>query len=142
MSALVAIESIHQQSRLFNNAKAAEEDSRASTVVQPRWRASPFSLRKHRRQTNTPTTPQPFSLYSAGFFVLCGFGLYYYFTSEKDRLNRKRVRDASKGYGKPRIGGEFELIDQHGKKFGSEDMKGKFALVGLAGYQRQQQQRS
>ena len=44
-------------------------------------------------------------------------------------MQRKRTREASKGYGKPRIGGDFELVDQNGKTFSSEDMKGKFALV-------------
>lgn len=53
----------------------------------------------------------------------------YYFNYEKERLGRKRVREASKGVGKPRIGGPFQLVNQNGKKFTSEDMKGKFALV-------------
>lgn len=55
--------------------------------------------------------------------------MYYYFQSEKDRLARKRTREASKGVGKPRIGGPFELVDQDGQKFTSEDLKGKFSLV-------------
>lgn len=55
--------------------------------------------------------------------------MYYYFQSEKDRLARKRTREASKGVGKPRIGGPFELVDQDGQKFSSEDLKGKFSLV-------------
>lgn len=53
----------------------------------------------------------------------------YYFQSEKERLARKRIRDASKGVGKPKIGGPFELQDQNGQRFTSEDLKGKFALV-------------
>lgn len=44
-------------------------------------------------------------------------------------MQRQRIREASKGVGKPKVGGPFELIDQHGKSFTSEDMKGKFALV-------------
>ncbi|KAI9662161.1 MAG: Cu-binding protein [Alyxoria varia] len=44
-------------------------------------------------------------------------------------MQRKRIREASKGYGKPRIGGDFELVDQNENTFSSEDMKGKFALV-------------
>lgn len=31
--------------------------------------------------------------------------------------------------GKPRIGGPFELVDENGQKFTSEDLKGKFTLV-------------
>lgn len=56
----------------------------------------------------------------------------YYFQYEKDRLARKRVREASKGVGKPRIGGPFELVDQNGRLFTSENMKGKFALVSIS----------
>jgi len=55
----------------------------------------------------------------------------YYFSYEKARLARQRVREASKGVGKPRIGGPFALIDQDGKRFTSEDIKGKFTLVSI-----------
>lgn len=55
--------------------------------------------------------------------------MMYYFQSEKERLARKRVRDAAKGVGKPKIGGPFDLVDQDGKRFTEEDLKGKFALV-------------
>lgn len=55
--------------------------------------------------------------------------MWYYFQNEKAKMHRKKTREASKGYGKPRIGGEFDLITQDGQKFTSEDMKGKFALV-------------
>lgn len=55
----------------------------------------------------------------------------YYFQYEKSRLARKRTREASKGVGKPRIGGEFELVDQNGKRFTSADIKGKFSLVSV-----------
>ena len=44
-------------------------------------------------------------------------------------MERKRVADAAKGVGKPKVGGPFELVDQNGKKFTSEEMKGKYALV-------------
>ena len=71
----------------------------------------------------------PFSLYSALFFLLCGGGSYYYFQSEKAALARKKTREASKGYGKPRIGGPFSLIDQNGQPSTSEDLKGKFTLL-------------
>ncbi|KAI9848349.1 MAG: Cu-binding protein [Thelocarpon superellum] len=48
---------------------------------------------------------------------------------EKARMERKRVADAAKGAGKPKVGGHFDLVDQDGKRFTSEDMKGKYALV-------------
>jgi len=72
---------------------------------------------------------QPFSLASGAFFLLCGGGVAWYFSHEKARLARLRIREASKGVGKPRIGGPFSLIDQDGKRFTSEDLKGKFTLV-------------
>ena len=56
-------------------------------------------------------------------------GLYFYFDYEKARIERKRVAEAAKGVGKPKVGGKFELVDQDGKPWGSEWMRGKFALV-------------
>jgi len=44
-------------------------------------------------------------------------------------MERKRVAEAAKGVGKPKVGGPFELVDQHGKPFSDRDMKGKYALV-------------
>lgn len=44
-------------------------------------------------------------------------------------MERKRVAEAAKGVGKPKVGGPFELVDQNGKPFSSNDMKGKYALV-------------
>lgn len=53
----------------------------------------------------------------------------WYFEFEKERMQRKRIADATKGVGKPKVGGPFELIDQNGNAFTSEDMKGRYALV-------------
>jgi protein SCO1 len=61
--------------------------------------------------------------------VTCG-ALVWYFEFEKGRMQRKRIAEASKGVGRPKVGGTFELIDQNGKPFSSEMMKGKFSLVG------------
>jgi protein SCO1/2 len=44
-------------------------------------------------------------------------------------MQRKRIAEATKGIGKPKVGGPFELIDQNGDAFTSEDMKGRYALV-------------
>lgn len=46
-------------------------------------------------------------------------------------MERKRIAEATKGVGKPKVGGPFELVDQNRKPFSAEDMKGKFALVSL-----------
>ena len=53
-----------------------------------------------------------------------------YFRYEKARMERKRIADASKGVGKPKVGGKFELVDQDGKVWKSEEeMRGRFSLV-------------
>jgi protein SCO1/2 len=44
-------------------------------------------------------------------------------------MQRKRIAEAAKGVGRPKVGGTFELIDQDGKPFTSEMMKGKHSLV-------------
>ena len=59
----------------------------------------------------------------------------FYFRYEKARMERKRIAEAAKGVGKPKVGGKFELLDQDGKPFSSEDMRGKFTLVSLLGKQ-------
>jgi protein SCO1/2 len=53
----------------------------------------------------------------------------WYFEFEKERMQRKRIADAAKGMGRPKVGGPFELVDQNGKPFTSEMMKGKHSLV-------------
>lgn len=62
------------------------------------------------------------------FVATCG-GLVWYFEHEKQRMQRQRIAEATKGVGRPKVGGDFELIDQDGNKFTSDMMKGKYALV-------------
>ena len=58
--------------------------------------------------------------------------MLFYFRHEKARVERKRIADASKGMGRPKVGGKFELVDQDGKAFDSDvGMKGRFSIVGL-----------
>ncbi|KAK4192520.1 putative mitochondrial protein SCO1 precursor [Podospora australis] len=71
----------------------------------------------------------PFSLKAGLLFVATGAGLMYYFEHEKERMQRKRIADATKGVGKPKVGGPFELIDQNGNKVTQEDLKGRYSLV-------------
>ena len=52
-----------------------------------------------------------------------------YFRLEKARMDRQRIAEATKGVGKPKIGGQFELVDQEGRKFTDEDLKGGYSLV-------------
>ena len=46
-------------------------------------------------------------------------------------MERKRVAEAAKGVGRPKVGGPFELVDQDGKVYTNGNLKGKYALVSL-----------
>ena len=68
-------------------------------------------------------------MFAVALFLSTGIGMGFYFRSEKERLQRQRIAEASKGVGKPKVGGKFELVDQEGQPWSSEEMKGKFTLV-------------
>ena len=72
---------------------------------------------------------QVFSLKAAALFCGVGLAMVFYFRYEKARLERKRVVEMSKGYGKPKVGGKFELRDLDGNGFTEEDLRGKYNLV-------------
>lgn len=76
-----------------------------------------------------PTVLQPFSIPGAALFIGSGFGMVYYFRNEKEKVERKRIAEQSKEVGKPKVGGQFELLDHNGKPFVDEDIKGGFTLV-------------
>jgi len=44
-------------------------------------------------------------------------------------MQRKRIAESTKGVGRPKVGGPFELIDQDGNKFTDTDLKGRYSLV-------------
>jgi hypothetical protein len=44
-------------------------------------------------------------------------------------MERKRIAAHTKGIGKPKVGGPFNLVDQNGRSFTHEDLKDKYALV-------------
>lgn len=71
----------------------------------------------------------PFSWKAGVLFVLAGCGLVWYFESEKKRMHRQRIAEANKGVGKPKVGGEFKLVDHEGRPFSSNDLKGRYSLV-------------
>lgn len=77
------------------------------------------------------TCPQPFSLRAAALFIGTGLALIAYFQYEKARLERKRIVEMSKGYGKPKVGGPFTLQDLEGKEFTEKELLGKYSIVGF-----------
>ncbi|KAJ4511791.1 Cu-binding protein [Exophiala dermatitidis] len=71
----------------------------------------------------------PFSFRSAALFVGVGAPMVFYFQYEKARLERKRITEMSKGYGKPKVGGPFTLKDVNGNDFTEKDLLGKYSLI-------------
>ncbi|KAF2741345.1 SCO1 protein [Polyplosphaeria fusca] len=117
----------------------------ARTLVQDGWslrslrnvggqtRAFTESASRHKLKTMQQIKARnrggPFSLTGAVLFVATGGCLYAYFTYERARMTRKRIAEQTKGIGKPKVGGPFDLIDQNGARFTNQDMAGKYALV-------------
>ncbi len=62
-------------------------------------------------------------------FIAVGAGMVFYFQYEKKRLERKRIVEMSKGYGKPKVGGPFKLKDVDGHDFTEKELLGKYSLV-------------
>ncbi|KAK1927487.1 h-sco1 [Papiliotrema laurentii] len=72
----------------------------------------------------------PFSWKAAVLFVITGAGLYVYFTNEKEKLQqRKREESANQKVGRPSIGGPFSLLDQEGRPFTEQNLRGKWTLL-------------
>ncbi|KAI1161466.1 SCO1/SenC-domain-containing protein [Nemania serpens] len=71
----------------------------------------------------------PFSWKAGVLFVLAGCGLVWYFEAEKKRMHRRRVAEATKGVGKPKVGGDFNLVDHEGRPFASASLRGRYSLV-------------
>lgn len=96
-----------------------------ATVVteQRRFKSRSVEEQKSRYRTG------PFSWKAGLLFVATSGGLVWYFEHEKQRMQRKRVAEATKGVGRPKVGGDFELVDQDGKPWTSANMKGRYSLV-------------
>lgn len=96
---------------------------RTFTTTPLRPRAKTMGQLKARNSTG------PFSWKAGMLFIVTGAGLMIYFRVEKERLERKRVAELSKGVGRPKVGGPFTLKDLDGKEFTAEDLKGKYSFV-------------
>ncbi len=105
--------------------------SKAKTLqeVQSRNQSGVSSESRTSLERITADSCQPFSWRAGVLFMVTGAGMIVYFRSEKARMERKRIAEATKGIGKPKVGGEFDLVDHNGNKFTSKDMLGKYALV-------------
>ncbi|KAG5633871.1 hypothetical protein H0H81_004654 [Sphagnurus paluster] len=73
---------------------------------------------------------QVFTPKSAALFVAAGLGLFFYFRYEKAKLLERREEErASKQYGRPQIGGPFNLTTPDGQPFTDQNLLGKWSLV-------------
>lgn len=55
--------------------------------------------------------------------ILAGGGFTWWFSQEKEKLRIQKEVESKRGYGKPLIGGAFNLIDTDGNKFTQENLK-------------------
>ncbi|KAI2470120.1 SCO1 protein [Annulohypoxylon bovei var. microspora] len=129
-----------QQCRCFLSTTSTSPSSRRPTAPSQRC-ANPTSLsgsgfaeqRRYKAKTVEEARSRyrtgPFSWKAGVLFVITSAGLVWYFESEKKRMQRMRIAEANKGVGKPKVGGEFELMDQEGRRFVSGDLKGKYSLI-------------
>ncbi|KAI1379152.1 SCO1 protein [Hypoxylon crocopeplum] len=92
-------------------------------VEQRRYKAKTVEEARSRYRTG------PFSWKAGLLFVITSAGLVWYFEHEKERMQRKRIAEATKGIGRPKVGGDFELVDQDGRPFLSSDLKGRYSLI-------------
>ena len=67
--------------------------------------------------------------------------MIFYFRYEKERVERERIAEQSKGVGRPKVGGQFELQNQGGEVYTDEQMKGGFSLVWSISHQIQRRSR-
>ncbi|KAI9294178.1 cytochrome c oxidase-like protein [Neoconidiobolus thromboides FSU 785] len=75
----------------------------------------------------------PVSLTSLGLFLATGAGLYYYLGQEKQKVEIERgqriKRENEKSFGKPKLGGNFELTDHFGNKFNQDNLLNKYSII-------------
>lgn len=62
--------------------------------------------------------------------LVVGGGFTYWFNQQKEKLRLQKETEAKRGYGKPLIGGPFNLIDHNGEPFTDAKLIGdKFSIV-------------
>lgn len=66
---------------------------------------------------------------AAALFIVVGGALYYFFSKEKKRLEAEREAEANRGYGRPVVGGPFNLVDDDGEPFTEKNLVGKWSIL-------------
>ncbi|EEH35621.1 mitochondrial metallochaperone Sco1 [Paracoccidioides lutzii Pb01] len=104
-------------------------------LIRSKPHANSFSASSSRRKAKTiqqlkaRASTGPFSWKAAILFIATGVTMIFYFSYEKERLNRKRIVEMSKGVGRPKVGGPFVLKDLDGNVFTDEQLKGKYSFI-------------
>ncbi|KAM4065389.1 SCO1/SenC domain-containing protein [Hirsutella rhossiliensis] len=122
-----------QCQRCFSSSALQPMQLRSTTLLRSPIRTRPPIAQRRTYKTVEEAKSRhrtgPFSWKAILIFVGTCSALVWYFEYEKARMQRKRIAEASKGVGRPKVGGEFALVDQNGNPFTSEMMKGKYSLV-------------
>ncbi|KAF2436431.1 SCO1 protein, partial [Tothia fuscella] len=71
----------------------------------------------------------PLTLKAGLLFIVTGAAIVLFFREERAKIERKRIAEQTKGIGRPKVGGPFDLVDHNGNKFTEKDLKGKYSLV-------------
>ncbi|TFK64708.1 SCO1-SenC-domain-containing protein [Pluteus cervinus] len=86
--------------------------------------------RRNYSQYTDRNTVGAFTPKSAALFVAVGVGLFFYFQHEKEKLLEEREKErAAKQYGRPQVGGPFNLTSHTGEPFTDKDLLGRWSLV-------------
>ncbi|KAJ9130457.1 Cytochrome c oxidase-like protein [Coniochaeta hoffmannii] len=119
--------------RRFISSHTSSAPRRPAVAPQCRQQYQPLVQKRFKYKTVEEAKSRyrsgPFSWKAGLLFVATGAGLLYYFEREKERMQRKRIAEATKGVGRPKVGGPFSLIDQNGNTFTHDDLKGKYSLI-------------
>ncbi|KAJ4422398.1 Cu-binding protein [Gnomoniopsis sp. IMI 355080] len=104
-------------------ARSIESHTRHQPLTQKRFKYKSVEEAKSQYRVG------PFSWKAGLLFVAAAGGMIWYFEYEKARMQKKRIAEANKAIGKPKVGGSFKLVDQDGQSFTDADLKGKYSLV-------------
>ncbi|TBU65176.1 SCO1 protein [Dichomitus squalens] len=67
---------------------------------------------------------------AAALFVVTGAALFFYFQSEKEKLQEQRRKEREdQAVGRPQVGGSFTLTTHKGETFTEKDLVGKWSLI-------------
>ncbi|KAL8714220.1 MAG: hypothetical protein Q9220_001949, partial [cf. Caloplaca sp. 1 TL-2023] len=119
---------LHHASRQTRPQRLSQASSR--TTSRRAFTSSPCQRKnKTVEQARSQNRTGPFSPRSAVLFLTAGAGMWLYFRYEKDRMERKKIAESAKGVGRPKVGGAFQLIDQDGRSWTEQNIKGGYTLV-------------